>query len=115
MLIRSARFSLLAAVFARAPLASAQCTPAISTFGGGAWSGSSPAAMIQWDPDGPGPLPTMLVAAGQFTQAGGVAVPRIAQWDGAHWQALLPGFQGIKALAVYNGDLIAAGTFTSIN
>src|SRR4051812_46792590 len=35
-------------------------------------------AMINWDPDGPGPLPTMLVVGGDFTTAGGAPANHIA-------------------------------------
>jgi hypothetical protein len=70
-----------------------------------------------------------LVAGGFFTQAGGVAVDRIARWDGHEWQPLGLGVAGereytdtrggsivfpphVLALAVYDGDLIAAGSFS---
>jgi hypothetical protein len=44
--------------------------------------------VTSWDPDGPGPLPPRLVAAGYFTVAGGVTVKNIAQWDGVAWSPL---------------------------
>ncbi|MCA8973268.1 MAG: hypothetical protein KDC98_01035 [Planctomycetes bacterium] len=54
-----------------------------------------------------------LVAAGDFTTAGGVAANRIARWDGNAWHPLGGGLDDeVLALAVLpGGDLIAAGRF----
>lgn len=55
-----------------------------------------------------------LIAAGQFGLAGEPAV-NIAAWDGVSWQAVeeIPGYSlGIRALTVYNGQLIAGGEFS---
>jgi hypothetical protein len=62
-----------------------------------------------------------LVAGGLFHVAGGVSVLRVARWDGEQWHPL-PGSQGtglgtgvnliVEALTVYQGDLIAGGSFT---
>jgi trimeric autotransporter adhesin len=62
-----------------------------------------------------------LIAAGTFTAAGGVAVHNIARWDGAMWSPLGGGLTRsssssrdcpmVRALAVYDGALIAAGLF----
>lgn len=38
-------------------------------------------ALTTWDPDGPGPLPTQVVAGGSFTTAGGLAAPYLATWS----------------------------------
>ena len=63
-----------------------------------------------------------LIAAGAFQTAGGVSVNRIARWDGSNWQPLsgpsgigVDGGQspGVSALTIYNGELVAAGRFTS--
>lgn len=56
-----------------------------------------------------------LIAAGDFTSAGGVAASRIARWNGAAWSPLGAGCDGsVRALAVLsNGDLVAAGAFTA--
>ena len=45
-------------------------------------------ALTTWDPDGAGPLPAQLIAAGGFHAAGGTAVNGIARWDGSAWQPL---------------------------
>jgi hypothetical protein len=60
-----------------------------------------------------------LIAGGNFTEAGGVAVDRLASWDGTAWNTL--GFEAgeisdpngprVTALATYDGDLIAGGVF----
>jgi hypothetical protein len=61
-----------------------------------------------------------LVAGGSFTTAGGVAAQNIAAWDGSSWSPLGEGVSSdssgfyiasVGALAVYRGQLIAAGAF----
>jgi hypothetical protein len=54
-----------------------------------------------------------LVAAGEFTSAGGVAAIYIAQWDGTSWSALGGGLNGpASCLAVEpSGDLLVGGYF----
>jgi len=71
---------------------------------------------IMWDPDGSGPLPPVLVAAGIFTSAGSTSAHSIAYWDGASWNPLGPGFDDGAVLTLAtttSGDLIAAGNFTT--
>lgn len=54
-----------------------------------------------------------LVAAGNFTRAGGKEVGFVARWDGNRWHPLGSGTNSwIYALTVLDGDLIAGGTFT---
>ena len=59
-----------------------------------------------------------LIAAGSFSQAGGVQVNNIARWNGSEWQALT-GSAGTGtgsrnyALTLFNNDLIVGGWFTS--
>ena len=54
-----------------------------------------------------------LYLGGGFTNAGGIAVNRIAKWDGSAWSALGTGVNGrVHALAVLGSDLYAGGTFT---
>ena len=58
-----------------------------------------------------------LIAAGQFLTVGETVVNNIARWNGTTWQPLgegindLFGGAAIQALTVYDGDLIAGGTF----
>lgn len=73
-------------------------------------------ALISWDPDGIGPRPPLLVAAGDFPAAGSTLAGRIAAWDGGSWQAFVDaGGNGLdrnaiaSALAVYNGEVIVGG------
>jgi hypothetical protein len=55
-----------------------------------------------------------LIAAGDFTVAGGSIVNRIARWNGTGWSALGTGTSAtIYALLVHNSQLIAAGEFTT--
>ena len=54
-----------------------------------------------------------LIAAGSFTNAGGVAAANIARWDGVGWSSLGSGTNGaVLALAhLQNGDIVAGGQF----
>ena len=73
-------------------------------------------AMTVWDPDGGGPSPPLLVVAGSFHTMNGVTARHLAVWDGLVWRSLGAGPSGsIFALAVYNGQLVAAGTQSSGN
>jgi hypothetical protein len=59
-----------------------------------------------------------LIAGGSFQFSGATTVNNIARWDGISWSPLGEGVgddpyeDSVSALAVYNGDLIAAGRFT---
>ncbi|MCC6678612.1 MAG: hypothetical protein IT436_15875 [Phycisphaerales bacterium] len=77
-------------------------------------------AITSWDGDGPGPAPPVLIAGGDFLQAGGLPASRIALWDGEAWHPLGPGLDNtVLALISWDPDadgpesplLIAAGTF----
>jgi len=59
-------------------------------------------------------MATVLVAGGEFTQAGGVPVNHVAGWDGAHWAALGAGTDGpVRAVAsMGNGAIAVGGTFS---
>ncbi len=71
-------------------------------------------AMTTWDPDGAGPQPPLLIAAGSFSRAGTSAANRIAAWNGSEWQPLGSGLNNsVRALTVYNGMLVAGGDFTT--
>lgn len=72
-------------------------------------------AMIEWDPDGPGPETMKLVVGGEFSEAGSANAPRVAMFDPItkRWSALGDGFDGrVNAFAVLpNGQLVAGGLF----
>ncbi|HEX6790855.1 MAG TPA: hypothetical protein VF247_06065 [Candidatus Krumholzibacteria bacterium] len=52
-----------------------------------------------------------LVAVGQFTEAGGVAVQNVALWDGTSWSALGAGLKGdASGVASFDGKIFAART-----
>lgn len=84
-------------------------------------------ALVEYDDDGAGPNPPVLVAGGEFTTAFGVSTRSIARWNprtGA-WSAFGSGSSNgmngpVYALAVHDADgagperpaLIAAGAFT---
>jgi hypothetical protein len=63
-----------------------------------------------------------LIAGGRFLDAGGVFVRHIARWDGTRWWPLGPDGSGVdgggptpgvRALTVYDGELIAGGVFAT--
>src|SRR5678816_1136040 len=112
MLLRNLALAcaLLAPSFARA-----QCDPQWQPGGGLQGIGGTVYATTVWDPDGAGPLPSMLVAAGQFQYAGTVAASNIAAWNGTAWQSFGGTYGGsIRALAVYNGELIFGGNLGTV-
>ena len=92
--------------------AGAQCTPEwLPTPSIPGVTGDGPVSCATtWDPDGAGPLEPVLVIGGGFEAAGNVITPGLAAWNGKEWTGLGP--LGARVLAVYNGDLIAAGQFT---
>jgi hypothetical protein len=56
-----------------------------------------------------------LIAAGNFTSAGGVPANGLARWDGAAWSPLGDGVNNeARALAVHGGDLVVGGVFTMV-
>ena len=78
-------------------------------------------AMTRWDPDGIGPEEEILVVGGAFDAIGEVVATGVAAWDGTKWRAMGGGIPlapnllqtdvEIYALAVFEGELIAAGEF----
>lgn len=75
-------------------------------------------AAVEWDRDGSGPLPPLVVIGGEFTVAGSLAASNIAAFDPVTgtWTALGSGANArVQALAVLpNGDLVAGGVFSTI-
>ncbi|MBC7772582.1 MAG: hypothetical protein H7210_08830 [Pyrinomonadaceae bacterium] len=72
-------------------------------------------ALADWDPDGPGPLPDVLIFSGVFSVQGTFG---IAQWDGmptSPWRSLGSGMNNwVHGLTVGPGDqLFAVGSFTT--
>jgi hypothetical protein len=66
-------------------------------------------SLASWDPDGPGPLPAVLVAAGEFDHAGGAPALGIAIWDGLRWSALPPipvgiSYSSVSLVSVLHAD-----------
>ena len=89
------------------------CEPAWHPFESGGEIGVSDTVpdLTVWNGD--------LIVAGAFTTAGGRTVNHIARWDGKAWHPLTSGGEigvnggWVRAVTVWNGDLIAAGSFTS--
>ncbi len=75
-------------------------------------------ALRTFDPDGTGPLGTWLIAGGLGLRQLGTTSAPIRAFDGTAWRSITaeqtsqPGV--VNALTIYNGELIAAGSFTSI-
>lgn len=72
----------------------------------------------QWDPDGAGPLPPVLVVGGSFQTIGNVAANRLATYDPVQrtFAAFGPGADdSVTTLSVLaNGDLVVGGLFHTI-
>src|SRR5439155_22044248 len=95
-------------------------------FGVPAGTDSYVRAATVWDPDGSGPLLPQPVVGGDFTNAGGIYVNRIARFDGTMWLPFGTGggtglFGTVRALTVWDpdgdgpqsGQLVAGGDFTA--
>jgi hypothetical protein len=70
--------------------------------------------VVEWDPDGAGPEPSVVVAGGDFQKAGTVPAYRVAVFDRAtmSWAAMGSGFDNrVRALHVHQGVLFAGGNF----
>ncbi len=119
--LRVILFAIVCACLFRANNSAAQCEGLVP---GHAWPGIGGGsfniavrAMTDWDPDGSGPEPSLLVMGGPFLTGGGASSPLVTTWNGSEWKSLglgAPNSQnsvGVKALTVWNGDLIAAGSF----
>jgi hypothetical protein len=81
-------------------------------------------AIVQFDPDGAGPLPNCIIAGGSFTAAGGATANHLAYYNSTAgtWGTLGTGFNGdINAMALWDPDgtgplaarLVAGGNFTT--
>ncbi|MGB3967565.1 MAG: hypothetical protein WBO45_12620 [Planctomycetota bacterium] len=93
----------------------------IARWNGSAWSALG--AGVSLGPGSPGRVLALarlpngdVIAAGEFTSAGGIGANNIARWNGASWSALGAGVTGLNslvtALAVSaNGDVVAGGAF----
>jgi trimeric autotransporter adhesin len=56
-----------------------------------------------------------LAIGGDFNQAGGNAANHVAVWNGSSWAGIGAGLNNsVFALAVYQGELMAGGTFTDV-
>ncbi len=59
------------------------------------------------------PYGNLLVAGGFFQAIDSTAANMIASWDGSTWSPLSTGMDGaVRALTIFNGNLIAGGSFT---
>lgn len=67
-----------------------ECVPEWLPGKGFAGVDNSVFALLPWDPDGGGPLPETLIAAGWFEFAGAIKADGIAAWDGRSWSSMNP-------------------------
>lgn len=118
-LLCAVSFTTTAAPLPSIPLgADGDCQPAwVPTFGSA--SGFNDAVHALAVHDGGSGSGTVLYAGGEFTLANGIAMNRIAEWDGGTWSPLAGGMNGIvRALTVFDDGLgggpmlYAGGTFT---
>lgn len=68
----------------------------LASWSAGQWAAIPPpnaavSVMCEWDPDGLGPQPPLLVVGGPFTLAGDVPANSVAWWDGTRWGAFSSG------------------------
>lgn len=94
----------------------AQCDPVFGSANGRPDLAGDVSCSTTWDPDGAGPASLRLVVGGN-NLVGGVSAAgtRVATFDGTQWTTLGvgPGTTGqVLALTVWNGQLVAGGTFT---
>lgn len=70
--------------------------------------------MVVCDPDGAGPMGTMLVVAGDFQVAGDLESRFVVGWDGSRWVQMGTGLQyGVAtSLALHEGHLYVGGSFS---
>jgi hypothetical protein len=110
----------LAAALAASSVAAQPCAPnwlPLTPEQGTVGVGGVVRAITTWDPDGPGPQSEWLVAAGERLIPNTTPLD-IAAFDGTEWRSLGATFSTnfvIRALATYQGRLIVAGEFTSLN
>ncbi|HZN41182.1 MAG TPA: hypothetical protein VFD82_20420 [Planctomycetota bacterium] len=110
--------SLAISVLCATTTARAQCSNTWESFGTLPGVNGPVAAVVNWDPDGAGPLTPRVVVGGSFSTAGAVSAVGVAAWDPAtgRWSAIGTGQQMAVSvlLALPNGDLIAGGqTYSS--
>src|SRR5262245_28808285 len=98
--------------------ASAQCPPHWAEGAGLPGAGVYVGAASTWAPAGRGPDPERLVVGRDFQLIGTQTLRGLAGGDGAAWRDIDPNSGGdiftIRALAVYHGDLTAAGYFATL-
>ena len=78
-----------------------------------------PYAMANWDPDGAGPQPAVVVVGGQFTVAGDQLVGNVALYDPAlqRWSSLGTGLDRVNTILVRGGTTggqLVVGTNTGV-
>ena len=102
----------LFALLTLATVSTAQCSLYFDSVGPAAGP-TSASTMVEWDPDGPGPMPECLVvgSASQIAQSQIVRGVAVYDWVTGVWSGLGGGLQGVvNALAVLtNGDLVLGG------
>lgn len=88
--------------------------------GGGVGAGQSIDALAVFDEDGDGPLPSVLIAGGNFFRIGTAETPGLARWDGHTWSSIGGGLSTngtVRSLAVLDDGagpaLFVTGAFES--
>src|SRR5947209_16368115 len=75
-------------------VAHAQCTPGWQPANASSNMDGLIRWLKMWDPDGSGPQAPVLVAGGDFNNAGAASASHVATWDGSGWSALDVGVNG---------------------
>ncbi len=79
--------------------------------------GGTVSAFTNFDPDGAGPLPNLLIAGGSGLNVDGYSTQKIMGFNGQNWQPLegTNGSGSVSALTVFSNQLVVGGSFTSMS
>ncbi len=94
------------------------CDPQWIPNGAGQEISGNVLCMTTFDPDGAGPQPPLFVVGGESLAVRGLGFQKLIAFDGTTWRSLVATTQTtgrVEAMAVYNGELIIAGSFASVN
>ena len=99
----------------------AQCPPVFADGEPGQGIKGTANCAINFDPDGAGPSPSLLIVGGRELELPGLLKCALLAYDGVRWSRLDTtsslagaGYFTINAMTVLNGELIVAGFFSSI-
>ncbi len=99
----------------------AQCPPVFADGEPGQSIRGTANCAINFDPDGAGPAPSLFIVGGTSLELPGLRKCKLLAFDGVRWSTLdiaptiIAGQGTVKAMTVFNGELIVAGQFSTIS